>query len=109
MVIGIILGIDKNDAKKLQSKRYQNTRITIEKKEDNLKLRQRYYLLKWLGVEELIYSKVRLREEQHKIIGKILGIHKDNIKHLYLDKYKGVSISPEEKEIVDVFINKISK
>lgn len=109
LVVGTILGIDENDAKKLQSKKYQNTRLTIREKADKLNLRQRYYLVKRLGVEELIYSKVRLREEQHKIIGKMMGVHKDNIKKLFLDKYKGVKISPKEKDIVDDILSKISK
>lgn len=109
LVVGIILGIDENDAKKLQSKKYQNTRLTIREKADKLNLRQRYFIVKWLDVEELIYSKVRLREEQHKIIGKMMGVHKDNIKHLYRGKYKGHSISQEEKETVDDILSKIFK
>ena len=41
-------------------------------------------------------------------MSKILNIHQDNIKKLHLGKYKGIAITPKEKEEVESYVKKFS-
>lgn len=106
-IIGKILGIHIEDVKKLKLNNSIGLKFLPEEK-DKLNLRQRFYLLESLGIVKLIYSKVKSLYEQHSIIGKILGIHKDNAKKLHLNCYKGLKISREEAEVINSFLSKIN-